>query len=78
MKNLVDFLNKQNIEFEENVDGKRLCSFHVGGNVRLVVKPQKAEQLVALYAFLNENNIKNILMQEEKKYLKKYLIKNKF
>ena len=62
MKNLVDFLNKQNIEFEENVDGKRLCSFHVGGNVRLVVKPQKAEQLVALYAFLNENNIKNILL----------------
>ena len=62
MQGIIDFLTSANILFEENVDGKRLCSFHVGGKVRLVVKPKNAEQLTGLYAYLNENKIENILL----------------
>lgn len=52
-------MRSNNINFEENVSGKRLCSFHVGGNVRVVVRPKHADEFVALYSFLNENGIKN-------------------
>ena len=62
MKKLIDFLTNNNILFEENVDGKRLCSFHVGGQVRVVIRPKNAEQLEGVYSFLNENNIKNIVL----------------
>ena len=62
MKNLIDFLNLQNIDFEENVSGARLCSFRVGGNVRLVVKPFNLPQIEILYNYLNANKIKNILL----------------
>lgn len=62
MKKLIDFLNELNIAFEENVDGKKLCSFRVGGNVRVVAKPKNADQLEGLYAFLSENGIKNHLI----------------
>ena len=62
MKKLIDFLTQEGIGFEENVSGKRLCSFHVGGDVRVVIKPKNAEQLTSLYAFLSENNIKNTLL----------------
>lgn len=62
MQGIIDFLTSDNILFEENVDGKRLCSFHVGGSVRLVVKPQNAEQLTGLYAYLKENNIESIIL----------------
>lgn len=59
MKKLIEFLNSNNILFEENVSGTKLCSFHVGGNVRVVVKPKRADEFDALFAFLNENGIKN-------------------
>ena len=62
MNDFINFLKAESIEFEENVDGKRLCSFHVGGNVRVVAKPQTADQLSALYDFLLENDIRNILL----------------
>ena len=62
MNGFINFLKAESIEFEENVDGKRLCSFHVGGNVRVVAKPQTADQLSALYDFLLENDIRNILL----------------
>lgn len=62
MKKLIDFLTNNNISFEENVDGKRLCSFHVGGSARVVIRPKNAEQLEGVYTFLNENNIKNIVL----------------
>ena len=62
MNDFINFLKTESIEFEENVDGKRLCSFHVGGNVRVVAKPQTADQLSALYDFLLENDIRNILL----------------
>ncbi|MBO5714915.1 MAG: UDP-N-acetylmuramate dehydrogenase [Clostridia bacterium] len=51
-----------NIDFEENVSGARLCSFRVGGNVRVVAKPKTADQLTSLYDYLYENEIKNILL----------------
>ena len=62
MNGFINFLKAESIEFEENVDGKRLCSFHVGGNVRVVAKPKTADQLSALYDFLLENDIRNILL----------------
>lgn len=62
MKKLIDFLKENNISFEENVDGKKLCSFRVGGNVTVMAKPKNAEQIVALFEFLRENSIKNILL----------------
>lgn len=62
MNELINFLKISNIDFEENVDGKKLCSFRVGGNVRVVAKPKNADELEGLYAFFEENNIKNILL----------------
>lgn len=62
MNGLIDFLKNSNIDFEENVDGKRLCSFHVGGNVRALVRPKTANELEELYEFLHNNGIKNILL----------------
>lgn len=62
MNKLIDFLTQKGIDFEENVSGKRLCSFHVGGDARVVAKPKNAEQLTELYSFFNENDIKNILL----------------
>lgn len=62
MNEFINFLKISNILFEENVDGKRLCSFRVGGNVRVVVKPKNADELEGLYAYLLENNIKNVLL----------------
>lgn len=62
MNDFINFLKIANIDFEENVDGKRLCSFHVGGNIRAVVRPKTAEQLSSLYEYLFENEIKNVLL----------------
>ena len=62
MNGFINFLKISNIDFEENVDGKKLCSFKVGGNVRVVVRPKTADQLTALYDYLCENEIKNILL----------------
>ena len=87
MKNLVDFLNKQNIEFEENVDGKKLCSFKVGGNVRvvviyasimvlagiawLIIRRVKKISMITCYDALYGQNSKILLDQPEKKNSKK-------
>lgn len=62
MNEFIDFLKDANIDFEENVDGKRLCSFHVGGKVRVVVRPKTADELEMLYDYLLDNDIKNILL----------------
>ena len=62
MVGLIELLRSQGIPFEENVSGKRLCSFHVGGNVRLVVRPQSVEHLEELYRYLSENEIKNRIL----------------
>ncbi len=62
MNEIINFLKIENIDFEENVEGKRLCSFHVGGNVRLVVRPKTAGEFEVLYDYLLENQIKNILL----------------
>ena len=62
MNEFINFLKASDILFEENVDGKRLCSFHVGGNVRVLVKPKNADELEGLYAYLLENNIKNVML----------------
>ncbi len=62
MQGIIDFLISYDIPYEENVQGKRLCSFHVGGCARLVVRPANADQLTSLYAYLNKNEIENILL----------------
>ena len=62
MADIINFLKELNIEFEENVAGSRLCSFKVGGCVRVLVKPKNVDQLTELYAFLNENDINNVLL----------------
>lgn len=62
MNEFINLLKTYNIEFEENVEGKKLCSFQVGGNVRLVVRPKNADELEWIYAYFSENGIKNILL----------------
>ena len=62
MKKLIDFLKENKILFEENVDGKKLCSFRVGGNVRLVIKPANALEIKALFGFLRNAEIRYILL----------------
>ena len=62
MNEFINFLKIVNIDFEENVDAKKLCSFRVGGNIRVVVRPKTADELEWLYSYLKENKIKNILL----------------
>ena len=62
MKDFIKFLKEWDINFEENVEGKKLCSFKVGGNVRVVVKPKKADEIEAIYGYMLENDIKNVLL----------------
>lgn len=59
MKDLVVFLKENGISFEENVDGKRLCSFRVGGCVKIVAKPQSSLQVKALLDYLDASGMKN-------------------
>lgn len=62
MKKLIDFLQSHNIFFEENVSGAKLCSFRVGGNVGVLVKPRCASEVQMLCDFIGENKIKSILL----------------
>lgn len=62
LNEFIKFLKKSGIAYEENVEGKKLCSFRVGGNVRVVVKPKNADELEGLYYYFEENGIKNILL----------------
>lgn len=62
MNELINFFKISNIDFEENVDAKRMCSFKVGGRIRVVVRPKNADELEGIYAYFEENEIKNILV----------------
>ena len=62
MKKLIDFLKENKISFEENVDGKRLCSFRVGGRAALVIKPSDTAEIKALFGFLKNCEIRYILL----------------
>ena len=62
LKELIDFLISNGISFEENADGSRLCSFRVGGSIRVVIRPTCVVQMRSVYKFLKANNIKSILL----------------
>lgn len=62
MKKLIDFLKENKISFEENVDGKRLCSFRVGGRAALVIKPSNTAEIKTLFGFLKNCKIRYILL----------------
>ncbi len=62
VKKLVDFLVEQSIPFEQNVSGASMTSFRIGGEIKLVAKPQNPSQIKDLYAFLIDNEIKNVLL----------------
>ncbi len=62
MKNIIKFLISSGIEYEENVSGKKLTSFGVGGNVRLVVRPRDYEQIIAVFKHLERENIPHMLI----------------
>ncbi len=62
MDRLIEFLNSKNIAFEENAEGKKLCSFRVGGNASLVVRPQNYEQAKVLFNYLTNEKIKHVLL----------------
>ncbi len=62
MKKVIDFLSKHEIGFEENVSGKRLTSFCVGGNVRLVARPDSYEKIIKLFNFLKSESVRHILL----------------
>ena len=62
MKNFIDFLKEKCIPYEENADGKKLCSFRVGGEIRVAVRPRNAEQIRDVYGFLKKHQIKNALL----------------
>lgn len=62
MKDFIDFLKEKCIPYEENADGKKLCSFRVGGEIRVAVRPRNAEQIRDVYGFLKKHQIKNALL----------------
>ncbi len=62
MKGLIEFLNSKGIPFEENVLGSRLCSFRVGGEVRLVIRPKDYEQVRVLFDHLTNEKIEHKLL----------------
>lgn len=62
MKDFIDFLKEKCIPYEENADGKKLCSFRVGGEIRVAVRPCNVEQIRDVYGFLKKHQIKNALL----------------
>ena len=56
------FLNDTYIPYSENVSAKKLCSFCVGGDVKLVATPQSKEQMKLILDHLKSNNKKYIVL----------------
>ena len=62
MLNTKKFFDGISLEYCENVSAKKLCSFCVGGEVRLVARPKDSEQMKLVLDHLNENKIKHIVL----------------
>ena len=62
MKGIIDLLNAKEISHEEHVSGARLCSFHVGGPVRIVVRPKNAQELSEVLRIADEGWIETLLL----------------
>ena len=58
MKNVNEFLNKQEITYQENVSFKRLTTYRCGGKAKYVVFPDSDTKLKSLLKYLKDNNIK--------------------
>ncbi len=58
MKNFVDFLTKNQIEYREDVSLKELTTYQCGGNVKYVVFPKDVNSLIVLLNFLKNGKIK--------------------
>ncbi len=58
MKNVNEFLNKQEITYQENVSFKRLTTYRCGGKAKYVVFPDSVTKLKSLLKYLKDNNIK--------------------
>ena len=56
------FFDGISLEYYENYSAKKLCSFCVGGDVRLVARPNSAEQIKLVLDHLNENKIKYLVL----------------
>ena len=57
-----NFLNDASVPYSENLSGKKLCSFCVGGNVRLVARPQSKEQMKLIIDYFKTDNKKHIVL----------------
>lgn len=82
------------MKYEENVDLKKLNTYHIGGNAKYLIKPNDLEELMNVLNELNNKNIKyyilgggsNILLPDEDfdgaiiklDKLNTFLIKNQF
>lgn len=58
MRKLIDFLIKNNIQFEENVSLKKRTWIKTGGSVSVWIEPNTIESLILLAKFLFESKIK--------------------
>ena len=56
------FFDSISLEYSEDVSAKKLCSFCVGGDVRLVARPSSCEQIKLVLDYLNKNKIKHIVL----------------
>ena len=82
------------MKYEENVDLKKLNTYHIGGSAKYLIKPNDLEELMNVLNELNNKNIKyyilgggsNVLLPDEDfdgaiiklDKLNTFLIKNQF
>ena len=58
MKELIEYIKKHNIgKIDENESIKKLTTYKVGGNARLVVYPKNEDRLIKLISYLKSNSI---------------------
>ncbi len=60
--NLISFCEKNNLCFLKNEPMKNHSTFKIGGNASCVVFPKSSFEIQTIYKYLNENDIKNIVL----------------
>ena len=57
MTDLISFLDKEKIDYKEDISLKTLTTYRTGGNVKLVIYPNSVEELKKILDIIKSNNI---------------------
>ena len=62
IRNLISFCEENHLKYLENEPLKKYTTFKIGGKVSCAVFPKGSAEIKIISKFLNENNIKNIIL----------------